>query len=197
MQSSLDAIRLGTGLPERIVARIPLLLAAAPDGETSARYLERLRHEAPSAFDRITSSPASLRCAVTVFSYSSFLADGVLRNPWRIVQVENSGSFYRVLTAEDYELRLFDFLGKDHRGAPSAVDLARFRRRQLLRIVLRDVLGAATLSDVPGELSNLPDAILNIAYRQIREELVARHGEPRLEDGRPCGFSVISLGKLG
>ena len=27
--------------------------------------------------------------------------------------------------------------------------------------------------------------------------LVARHGEPRLADGSPCGFSVISLGKLG
>ena len=109
----------------------------------------------------------------------------------------NSGSFYRVLTAEDYELRLFDFLGKEHQGAPSAVDLARFRRRQLLRIVLRDVLGAATLADVTDELSNLADAILNVAYRRIREEFVARHGEPRLAGGRPCGFSVISLGKLG
>ena len=80
---------------------------------------------------------------------------------------------------------------------PSAVDLARFRRRQLLRIVLRDVLGIATLSDVTEELSNLADAILDVAYRRIRAEFVARHGEPRLPDGRPCGFSVISLGKLG
>ena len=47
----------------------------------------------------------------------------------------------------------------------SALDLARFRRRQMLRIVLRDVLGAATLSDVTKELSNLADAILDAAYR--------------------------------
>ena len=44
--------------------------------------------------------------------------------------------------------RLFEFLGREHQGVPSAVDLARFRRRQMLRIVLRDVLGVATLSDV-------------------------------------------------
>jgi glutamate-ammonia-ligase adenylyltransferase len=197
MQSSLDALRLGTGLPERIAARIQLLLATAPSAEISLRNLNRLRQEAPAVFDRIANSQAALRCAVSVFSYSSFLSEAVLRNPERILQVANSGSIYRVLTAEDYELRLLDFLGKEHRGAPSAVDLARFRRRQLLRIVLRDVLGTATLSDVTGELSNLADAILNLAYRRIREHFVARHGEPRLADGRPCGFSVISLGKLG
>jgi len=184
-------------LPERIAARIHLLLSAAPEAETSLRYLERLRQEAPSAFDRIVSSRAALRYAISLFSYSGFLSEAVLRNPELILQVANSGSFYRVLTAEDFELRLYDFLGKGHRGEPSAVDLARFRRRQLLRIVLRDVLGAATLSDITGELSNLADAILNVAYRRIREEFVTRHGEPRLADGRPCGLSVISLGKLG
>jgi glutamate-ammonia-ligase adenylyltransferase len=36
-----------------------------------------------------------------------------------------------------------------------------------------------------------------VAYRRVREELAERHGEPRLPDGAPCGFSVISLGKLG
>lgn len=185
-------------MPERIAARIQLLLRSVPDSETASRYLERLRHESPSAFDRIASSPAALRCAVNLFSYSRFLSDAVLRNPERILQVANSGSFYRVLTVEEYEERLFDFLGKDHEGVPSAVDLARFRRRQLLRIVLRDVLGAASLSDVTEEVSNLADAILDVTYRQIRAALVDRHGEPRLrENGLGCGFSVIALGKLG
>ena len=27
--------------------------------------------------------------------------------------------------------------------------------------------------------------------------MAALHGEPLLADGRPCGFSVLSLGKLG
>src|SRR5579872_1267233 len=151
------------GVPERIAARIQLLLRSVPDPETAGRYLERLRHEAPSAFDRIASSPAALRCAVNVFSYSHFLSDAVLRNPERVLQVANSGSFYRVLTVEEYEERLHDFLGKDHEGIPSAIDLARFRRRQLMRIVLRDVLGVASLGDVTEEVSNLADAILDLA----------------------------------
>ena len=197
MSYSLDAILLGAALPERIATRIQILLGAAPAPEMAARFLERLRQESPSAFDRIISSPAALRCAVNLFSYSRFLSEAVLRNPERLLQVANSSSFYRVLTADEYERSLADSLGGDHLEVPSAVDLARFRRRQLLRIVLRDVLGVAALSDVTEELSNLADAILDLTYRRIRAAFVARYGEPRLPDGRPCGFSVISLGKLG
>ena len=197
MLSSLDAMLHDAGLGERAAERIPLLLASVPDPDTALHQLQRLRETAPSAFHRIAGSPAALRCAVNLFAYSRFLSEAVLRNPERLLEVANSGSFYRVLTVEDYGLRLMDFLGKDNDGVPAAVDLARFRRRQLLRIVLRDVLGAATLSDVTEELSNLADAILDLAYRRIRAEFVARYGEPRLPDGSPCGLSVISLGKLG
>ena len=120
--------------------RLQTLLASVPDPDKAARYLDRLIQDAPAAFHRIAESPAAMRCAVNLFSYSSFLSDAVLRNPERILDVASSGSFYRVLTAEEYQNRLFDFLGGGNEGAPLAVDLARFRRRQLLRIVLRDVL---------------------------------------------------------
>jgi len=197
MQTTEQGRRLASGLPERIRTRIQLLLASVPDPAAAAHYLQCLRQESPSAFDRICSSPSALRCAANVFSYSKFLSEAVLKSPERILQVANSGSLYRVLTAEEYEMRLFDFLGTAYSGVPSAAELARFRRRQLLRILLRDVLGFATLSNVTEELSNLADAILDVAYRGIRAEFVTRYGEPRLADGRPCGFSVVSMGKLG
>jgi [glutamine synthetase] adenylyltransferase / [glutamine synthetase]-adenylyl-L-tyrosine phosphorylase len=197
MPSSLDVTRLGAGLPERVATRIQLLLAAAPNPDAAARFMERLRQEAPSAFDRMASSPAALRCAITLFSYSSFLSESVLRNPERMLQVANSGSFYRVLSAEEYRERLLEFLGSEAGGVPSAINLARFRRRQLLRILLRDVLGVAALAEITEELSGLADAILDVTYTRIRADFVARHGEPRLADGTACGLSVISLGKLG
>jgi len=173
------------------------LLAAVPDRKIAAFRLERLHEESPAVFDRVVSSPAALRCATALFSYSHFLSEAVLRNPERILQVANSGSFYRVLTAEEYAERLCEFLGADHSGVPESLDLARFRRRQLLRIVLRDILGVAALAEITEEISNLADAILDVTYRRIRGALVARHGEPRLPNGEVCGFSVIALGKLG
>src|ERR1039457_3196657 len=162
MESSLNVFRLGAGLPERVAARIQMLLAAAPNPQAAARLLARLRQDSPSAFDRIASSPAALRCEVNLFSYSQFLSQTVLRNPERILRVANSGSFYRVLSAEEYAQRLTEFLGKDTAGAPAAVDLARFRRQQLLRIVLRDVMGVAALSEVTADLSNPADPLLRV-----------------------------------
>jgi glutamate-ammonia-ligase adenylyltransferase len=168
--------------------------AELPDPERVRHYLGSLRQGFPDAYQRIVQTPAALRIANYLFSYSAFLSDAMLREPERILQLSNSRTFGRVLTVEDYREKLYSFLGA---GVPSAVDFARFRRRHILRILLRDVLGAASLANVTEELSNLADAILDVAYRRIRAELVARHGEPRLEDGSLCGFSVISLGKLG
>jgi [glutamine synthetase] adenylyltransferase / [glutamine synthetase]-adenylyl-L-tyrosine phosphorylase len=195
---SLEVVtRLGNGLPESIAQRIQVVLASVPDPDTSIRFLERLRQQNPLVFDRIAASPSALRCAANIFSYSRFLSESILQHPERISQVVASGSLYRVLRADEYETRLLEFLGPDHPGVPAAEDLARFRRRQLLRIVARDVQGIATLSDVTEEISHLADAILDVTYRRIRANLVARHGEPRLRNGDICGFSVIALGKLG
>ncbi|MBV9508337.1 MAG: glutamine-synthetase adenylyltransferase [Acidobacteriia bacterium] len=195
--SQAAVIRLGTGLPGRLAERIQLLLSSVPDPDTSIRYLHRLREASSPAFDRIAASTAALRCAVNIFSQSRFLSDWVIDNPERLLEVSNSGSLYRVWTAEEYENQLFDHLGPNHTGVPSAGELASFRRQQLLRIVARDVLGIATLSDVTEEISNLADAILDVAYRRIRDELIGRHGEPCVPNGSRCGFSVIALGKLG
>ena len=43
---------------------------------------------------------------------------------------------------------------------PSPLTLALFRRREILRILLRDVQGFCTLPETTEELSNLADAIL-------------------------------------
>jgi glutamate-ammonia-ligase adenylyltransferase len=183
------------GLPEAMAARIQVLLASVPDPDQALHYIERLRLENQPGFDRIVNSPAALGHLITVFSYSNFLSESVLRHPEWLLQLTTAGDMHRVLSAEEYAERLAAFVPPAR--IPPAVDLARFRRQQLLRIVLRDVLGLAALSDVTGELSNVADAVLDLAYRRIRAELVARHGAPRLPDGGECGFSVISLGKLG
>lgn len=177
------------------------MLASVPDPVQAHRFLHRLELEAPAAFERIVSSPAALRYSIVTFSYSNFLANAVLRYPEWLLQVATAGDLHRVLSVEEISAKLCEFLGPEASAPPSALALARFRRRVLLRILLRDVLGIATLSDVTEELSNLSDVLLEFAYNGIRRELAARHGIPLYVDAsgeaRECGFSVISLGKLG
>ena len=61
------AIRLGAALQEHVATRVQRLLAAAPDADAAVRFLERLRLEQPSAFDRICNSSAALEWAVSLF----------------------------------------------------------------------------------------------------------------------------------
>ena len=188
--------RAGEGLPERLVGRIRLLLAASPDPDQTLQRLCGFRDAAPAAYDRIVSSPGTLQHLIATFAYSRFLTEGVTRFPEAILQLANSGDLYRVLSAEEYEERLVEFLNHAE-GVPPALKLAHFRRRQMLRLVIRDVLGVATLTDIAEELSNLADAVLDFSCRRIREELVRRHGEPSAVEGEPAGFSILALGKLG
>ncbi len=178
--------------------QLKMLLASAADPDAAIHYLVSLRQQQPDAFHRLVQTPAFLKYLITVASFSRFLSEEILQNPQWLEEVTGMS---RVLTAGEYKKRLGKFLKNQPEGKPLALSLALFRRQQILRILLRDVLGLASLSETAEELSNLADAILHISYKRIRTDLVARHGTPRYagEDGelRECGMSVIALGKLG
>jgi len=184
------------GVPSDVLHRIGVLLNSAPDPDVVSRYLHQFWRESPNAFLRIGAQVTTLRYLMAVFSYSAFLSEAVLKNPQWLEDLGRSGDMHRVLMAEEYETRLRQLIGWDNDQTPSALELARFRREQVLRIVIRDVLGLGTLSDVTEELSNLADAILDLSYRRIRASMTAIYGEP-VFNGHPAQFSVIALGKLG
>ncbi len=117
-----------------------------------------------------------------------------------MIAILESGSLHRVRSTVEMEADLAGWLveSQAQEGEElSPLSLASFRRRQILRILVRDVLGFAALPEVTEELSNLADTIINSAYRSVRAELEKQHGVPRLADGSVCGFSVLALGKLG
>jgi [glutamine synthetase] adenylyltransferase / [glutamine synthetase]-adenylyl-L-tyrosine phosphorylase len=156
-----------------------------PSPDQSVHFLKRFQHEAPAAFERLIASPSTLHHFLTLASYSTFLAESAIRHPAWLFDLANLD---QTLSAAAFEQALDGFR--------SAFDFAAFRRRQLLRIVLRDTLGIASLSEITTELSNLADAILNAAYRLVFHQLCAQYGTPYTSTG-PALFSVISLGKLG
>lgn len=188
--------KLAASIPAGIQETMRYLLSAAPDPDGALHWLEVLRSAKPHVFQNLISSPATLQYLITVFSYSRFLSEEILQHPEWLDEFAASGTVNRFLSREELEDQLELQLGMDP-GVPPPQTLALFRRRQICRILLRDVLGLATLSETTEELSHLADAILNVTYRRIREDLILRYGVPRLADGAECGFSVIALGKLG
>jgi len=193
-QARANVIQLRMGVPERTLSRIGYLLEGAPDPDRALDYLSRLWERSPDMFARLTRTAAGLQSLVAVFCHSGFLSEEVLQRPEWLEEVCASGDLYRALSLETMKDRLEHFLLG---GVPEPVELARFRRREMLRILLRDVRGLAPLPDIAGELSTLADAVLEVSYRRIRESLEARHGVPRDENGRSCEFSVLAVGKLG
>src|SRR5258708_6054759 len=97
-------------LPEAISTRVQVLLASVPDPDQSLHYLDRLRTENAAGFERIANSPAALGYLVTIFSYSKFLSEAVLRHPEWLLQLTTSGDLRRVLSVEGYGHRLAVFI---------------------------------------------------------------------------------------
>ncbi len=172
------------------VRRVTALLPSLPNPDDAVHYLNRLTAETPDAARQITEDPSALRYALTVFSFSHFLADSIIRFPQWLIEIALARDLHRGFLAEQYEELLALSLPAD--GIPRPVDLALFRRRQLLRILLRDALQFADVSETTEDLSNLADAILNATWRAVRTELAEERGAP----GR-AEFSVVALGKLG
>ena len=145
-------------------------------------------HHPPAAYQRLLDSPTARQYANQVMLHSRFLTGAMLQHPAWIEELAESGSMYRTLGFADYDVLLAAELG----GEPvTPLALARFRRRHILRIMLRDVLGFGTLADITAELSRLADCIIESAWTTIHARLTQKHGEAS------SGFSVIAPWEVG
>src|SRR5207244_2206251 len=76
--------------------------------------------------------------------------------------------------------------------------LRRHRRRELVRIGGRDLLGLASVEDTVRELSALAEGVLDAAVASVRARLAAEWGEALVPgEGRRAAFVVLGMGKLG
>jgi glutamate-ammonia-ligase adenylyltransferase len=170
-------------------------IESSPDPVRVSRYIDEFAARHRLTFDLLASDPERARWLPVIFGCSAFLSEEILRYPEWLSHVVD---FHQQLSSEDYKDRLADFLQKRAVLKPAALDLAMFRRRELVRIVLRDRMGVASLAAVTEEISNLADAILACALITVFRDLEARHGEPLPENGQGNAlFTVLALGKLG
>ncbi len=184
---------LSKSLPAAIAGRLDQLLSTSPAPERGLQFFVRLREQQKAAFDRLVSSASGLRYLTAIFTHSRFLTEEILEHPGWLEDLID-GHIQDALSSEELRERLERALPP---GVPEPLELAKFRRRQILRIALRDILNIAELPEITGELSELADVLLEVAYERIRADLVAKHGTPHAQEGGEAYFSVLALGKLG
>lgn len=191
-------------VPASVYETLPTLLPALPDPDSALNYFERFTAAAPrTVLDYLARNPVSLHYLLTLFSYSRFLSETLVQQPELITWLHRPpgrSDLARVKSKEDLlqEYARFEATAIE---TDRAVVLARFKRREYLRITLKDVLGMATLAETTIELSTLADVLLEKARALAEQELTNRYGQPTHVDasGRivPARFAVLSLGKLG
>lgn len=193
--------RLEARLSHRLFLLLPTLLAQVPDPDASLNYLERFAREARGlVLAGLERHPALLHYLLVLFSYSCFLSETLLQQPELILWLGREKQLEGLKSKEELleEYARFQTTALD---VEPALALARFKRRQYLRITLKDILGIAPLVETTLELSTLADVLLEKALAMADHELQRRHGAPQTTDARgrlvPARFAVVSLGKLG
>jgi glutamate-ammonia-ligase adenylyltransferase len=180
--------------------KIEALTSVLPDPEAAKRFFFDLEQKKPSEAERLLVNEGLLSDALTLAAYSPLLATTLLQNTHYFAWLNKRRSESKVRDREEMLESLARFSLTNSSLEPHVL-LARFRRRELLRIYLRDIRGLGTVAEITEELSNLADAVLEYALRLARQELDNRYGAPQQldEKGRavPASFCVVALGKLG
>ncbi len=185
-------------LPEKLQERLAALLRASANPDAAAHYLRGLFEQQPFPFQRLVRSSAAVQYLLTIFSQSRFLSEELLKTPEWLEPLAQSGNLHRQTTVEEYVARLTARLARYSPREMPVPEFAAFRREQILRILLRDLLAYAPLAEVTEELSNLADAVVECAWRRVYGELALRHGVPtHAGSGLECGLSILAVGKLG
>ncbi len=176
------------------------LLRDLPDPDAARRFLTNLEESHPAQLHKLQNTDGLLSDVLTLVSFSPLLAATLLQNPeyfwWLNKRRIESG----VRGKDELLESLARFTLTNSQLEPQVL-YARFRRRELLRIFLRDIRRLATIAEVTEEISNLADAILETALEAAKREISNRFGTPQEPDGkgrlRPATFCVAALGKLG
>ncbi len=182
----------------RALAKIftPLLrtCAASADPDRALIHFERLVAALPNPgmfYHYLREAPERIELLTKVFAHSQALADTLARN----------ATYFHFLIAPEtlkaprekawLAAELSRLLLPARLPADKYDVVRRFRRRETLRIGVRDLVGRATVDETMLELSNLADVCLQAVYEIALEKLRA---EFKVAASR---FAVIGMGKLG
>ena len=150
----------------------------AADPVTARVALARLTELYPELAEELAHSRTLVDALVAVAVASRSLLAGMLVDPGMIDALRDQGQLAIELNAVAFGRRARAALQNDD----AAATLRRWKRRELVRVAARDLLGLADLAAVGRELAALAEAALEVATE------LARPGTP---------FAVIGMGKLG
>ena len=182
-------------LPHSLAETLPPLLSDSPDPDAALLLFDRLTQESGAGvIQQLERHPHLAHYALVISGFSRYLGETLLQNPDLLYLLLEEKSLDRTLSREDFRKALNCWRSQ---AAEENIQLllARFKRREYVRIMLRDVLGIAPLAETTAEISALADVLIESALEQAQHRLAPRFSS----ETNPSfvEFSVLALGKLG
>ena len=183
---------------------IPLLEVSidSPNPEAALNHFSRF---AEVAFNRrwlyqlLRDAPLLIRPVILSFGASTYLSETLIRKPEYFYDIIDANVIDTPKTSEIMYQELAQSLSRFASVEQKLRILRRYKRRETLRIGLRDLLKIADVETTTLELSNLAEATLQHCYEIGRDQIMKpKFGTPLNEEGTaPCRFAIIGMGKLG
>src|SRR5690606_18089010 len=136
----------------------------------------------------------------TTFGNSPSMAQTFIRDPLLVYWIEDDRVLFRRTNRKALTASLKASLHAVTSFEARCEALRRFKRREMLRIGIRDLLGIATTVETYTVLSDLASAVIQSAYELVDRNLKHRVGrvEGFSANQHPFrAFSVLAMGKLG
>ena len=136
---------------------------------------------------------------IKIFLFSEFITSSLIKSPGILKTLIESKDLFKFYSNHTYTTKL-------ERKIVNAVDmdvekvkeiLLQIKLYETIRIAWRDLTGKALLEDTLFDLSNLADAIVDMATKLIYEDLGKSYGIPVDSEGNFQGLIVLGMGKLG
>ena len=183
------------------------LLSASADSPDADAALNNFERFVSSTFNRLWlyrllhDAPFLMRILSTCFGSSTYFSDILVRNPDYFYELIDAGVMSDPKDRETMYCELSQAVRPFDLAEQKLNAIRGYKRKESLRLGLRDLLGDADLETTTRELTNLAEVALQICYEIGKAELTPKMGTPlgELPNGEkvPSTLAVIAMGKFG
>ncbi len=191
-------------LQEEFAEIIELVLrtfADSADPDAALNNFDRFVGEIPNRtwlYRLLHDAPFLLRILAVSFGFSTYLSDILVRNPEHFNELIDAGVMNNPKNRETMYTELSQSVCLFRSIEQKLTTIRRYKRKESLRIGVRDLLDDANLETTTLELTHLAEATLQICYEIGVAELAPKFGIPFAEDDRTeSKFAIIGMGKFG
>ncbi|MCG7881554.1 MAG: bifunctional [glutamate--ammonia ligase]-adenylyl-L-tyrosine phosphorylase/[glutamate--ammonia-ligase] adenylyltransferase [Candidatus Thiodiazotropha endolucinida] len=137
------------------------------------------------------------QAALKVWEASDYVVQCALRYLELLPDLYRDGDLNRSFNEGEMSQRLALVLESVSDETGLSHILREFRRRQMVRIIWRDLAGLAPLDETLEDLSALADSCIDRALQKLYAWFCDQMGTPRNQEGEAQSLVVLGMGKLG